>query len=185
MFNVNHYSLDEIRKLSPGDGYNHDYRLAAEARRLYSNARIKGMLRRAWGALARRPNCLMNLGAFAAHLGAGAGHDIGTHAVPLSQILGSEGRLNDFDRYFHPHRMHNQQRWLGVAMARLQGVTLPPVELIQVGDIYFVRDGHHRVSVAQALGEMDIDAEVHVWRSQRTATEAQMATACTRMPQPA
>ena len=37
---------------------------------------------------------------------------------------------------------------------------MPPVELLKVGDIYFVRDGHHRVSVARALGRADIDAYV-------------------------
>jgi hypothetical protein len=40
---------------------------------------------------------------------------------------------------------------------------LPPVVLVQVGDVYFVRDGHHRISVARALGQLDIEAEVTVW----------------------
>ena len=71
----------------------------------------------------------------------------------------------DFDAQFRPTQTHSQGRWLSVATARLQGVPLPPVELIQVGDTYFVRDGHHRVSVARALGELDIDAEVRVWRA--------------------
>ena len=47
-----------------------------------------------------------------------------------------------------------------MAQAKLDGTVLPPVELIQVGDIYFVRDGHHRISVARALGEEYIDAEI-------------------------
>jgi hypothetical protein len=42
---------------------------------------------------------------------------------------------------------------------------LPPVELIQVGDVYFVRDGHHRISVARMMGQDSIDAEVTVWET--------------------
>jgi ParB-like chromosome segregation protein Spo0J len=45
----------------------------------------------------------------------------------------------------------------------LRGVTLPPVELIQVGDTYFVVDGHHRISAARALKVDHIDATVTVW----------------------
>jgi hypothetical protein len=51
-----------------------------------------------------------------------------------------------------------------VAQARQQGLSLPPVELTQVGEVYFVRDGHHRISVARALGQTDIEAEVRVWQ---------------------
>jgi hypothetical protein len=55
-------------------------------------------------------------------------------------------------------------RWLRVAAARDQGKVLPPVVLVQVEDVYFVRDGHHRISVARALGQLDIEAEVTVWQ---------------------
>jgi hypothetical protein len=54
-------------------------------------------------------------------------------------------------------------RWLSVAAARDQGKGLPPVVLVQVGDVYFVRDGHHRIAVARALGQLDIEAQVTVW----------------------
>jgi hypothetical protein len=53
---------------------------------------------------------------------------------------------------------------VGIATAGYMGRTLPPVELIQVGDLYFVRDGHHRISVAQAMGQESIEAEVTVWQ---------------------
>jgi len=52
---------------------------------------------------------------------------------------------------------------MGIAAARQMGRTLPPVELIQIGDLYFVRDGHHRISVARGMGQEHIDAEVTVW----------------------
>jgi hypothetical protein len=88
----------------------------------------------------------------------------GLHTVPIGQIRGSEGRCSDFDRDFHPLQDHSRGRWLRVARARDEDKVLPPVELVQVGDIYFVRDGHHRISVARALGQLDIEAEVTVWQ---------------------
>jgi hypothetical protein len=84
-------------------------------------------------------------------------------AVPICQIRGSQGRCHDFDRNFYPLQDHLKSRWLRVAMAWQLGLALPPVELIQVGDVYFVRDGHHRISVAKALGQLEINAEVRVW----------------------
>lgn len=51
-----------------------------------------------------------------------------------------------------------------MAVARQQGKALPPVRLVQVGDLYFVRDGHHRISVARALGQQDIKARVTIWQ---------------------
>jgi hypothetical protein len=89
----------------------------------------------------------------------------GIQIVPISRIRGSESRSDDFDRDFHPLQDHNRGRWLRIAAARQQGKTLPPVSLIQVGDLYFVRDGHHRISVARAEGQLDIEAEVVVWQT--------------------
>jgi len=77
-----------------------------------------------------------------------------TRSVPLRQIHGTEGRSHDFDWDFKPLQTHTKRRWLSVATARLQGIVLPPVTLFQIGEDYFVRDGHHRVSVAKALGEV-------------------------------
>jgi hypothetical protein len=51
----------------------------------------------------------------------------------------------------------------GIAAAWELGRELPPVELVQIGDFYFVRDGHHRISVARAMGQEHIEAEVTVW----------------------
>jgi hypothetical protein len=50
-------------------------------------------------------------------------------------------------------------------MTHLAGDPLPPVELIQVGSVYFVRDGHHRISVARAMGQQEIEAVVTVWQT--------------------
>ncbi len=86
----------------------------------------------------------------------------GAQTVPIHQIRGSENRFSDFDVDFNPMNSRTTGRWMRVAVARSQGVTLPPVELIQLGEDYFVRDGHHRISVAQAFGEKYVDAIVTV-----------------------
>ncbi len=90
-------------------------------------------------------------------------HYLGTRAVSLRLIRGSEGRSKDFDATFRPLNAANKSRWMSVATAHIEGLPLPRVELIQVGDVYFVRDGHHRISVAKALGQEYIDADVTVW----------------------
>ncbi len=89
-------------------------------------------------------------------------HYAGARTVPIHQIRGSEGRCGDFDIEFNPLNSRTAGRWMSVAVAFSQGVTLPPVELIQVDEVYFVRDGHHRISVARAFGEKYIDAVVTV-----------------------
>lgn len=80
--------------------------------------------------------------------------------VPLRKIVGSEGRVGDFDNAFNPLNSRMQDRWINVAVARAQGHALPPVELIRAGDSYYVRDGHHRISVAHAAGQVDIEARI-------------------------
>lgn len=84
----------------------------------------------------------------------------GTQQVPLSKIIGSEGRYADFDRRFLPRRTKTQDRWKSVDLARYSDVPLPPVELYKVGQVYFVKDGNHRVSVARERGQNEIDAFV-------------------------
>jgi hypothetical protein len=84
----------------------------------------------------------------------------GLVTVPLEKIVGSEGRYRDFNRHFLPRKEHLKQRWVSVDKTHYQDITLPPVRLYEMGGVYFVRDGNHRVSVARALGQTDIDAEV-------------------------
>ena len=78
--------------------------------------------------------------------------------VPLEKIIGTEGRTHDFDANFNPLNEHNRDRWVNIAAARRTGVILPSVELVRVGDEYYVRDGHHRISVAKVMGQVEIDA---------------------------
>lgn len=84
----------------------------------------------------------------------------GLQTVPLDRIVGSEGRYRDFTRFFFPKKEHLKKRWTTIDSLRYQDVLLPPVLLYEMGGIYFVRDGNHRVSVARALGQEYIDAEV-------------------------
>jgi hypothetical protein len=87
-------------------------------------------------------------------------HPVGTQVVPLELIVGTVDRGRDFDRRFRPTSRRVRSRWEQIAAAMRRGEAMPPVDLVRVGDIYFVRDGHHRVSVARALGRVDIDALV-------------------------
>ncbi len=84
----------------------------------------------------------------------------GLQEVPLNQIAGSVGRYQDFTRTFLPRSSDLRERWAAVE-DQVKAGGLPPVELYQVGDVYFVRDGNHRVSVARAQGAPTIEA--YVW----------------------
>jgi hypothetical protein len=87
-------------------------------------------------------------------------HDLGLQVVPLEAIVGSVDRTVDFDRGLRPTSARLRSRWERINAAQRRGEALPPVSLFKVGDLYFVRDGHHRVSVAKSLGRTDIDAYV-------------------------
>ena len=87
-------------------------------------------------------------------------HYRGLEIVALDHIVGSEGRSHDFDRGFFPRQDHTQARRVSVDQAYYEDKPLPPTELIKVGAMYFVRDGHHRVSVARLRGQAFIDAFV-------------------------
>jgi hypothetical protein len=84
----------------------------------------------------------------------------GMQVVPIDRIVGSEGRYRDFNKYFLPKADHLRARWERVDMARLSDTILPAIQLYEIGGVYFVRDGNHRVSVARTQGIEAIDAEV-------------------------
>jgi hypothetical protein len=96
----------------------------------------------------KSPNCRQNR------------HYAGQQSIAIDQIKGTAGRGADFDDAFNPLHDRLRSRWLGVASVRLSGKELPPVEVIHMGGVYYVQDGHHRISVARALGEEFVDAEV-------------------------
>lgn len=84
----------------------------------------------------------------------------GMKVVPVKNIVGSEGRYKDFNQAFLPRKEHLRNRWESIDRAHLTDVILPPIKLYKIGDLYFVRDGNHRVSVAKMQGVYAIDAEV-------------------------
>jgi len=79
--------------------------------------------------------------------------------IPLDAIVGSVGRYHDFTRSFLP-RLDHADRWARVKLAVTSMAGLPPIEVYQIGETYFVRDGHHRVSVARDLEATHIQAYV-------------------------
>jgi len=123
-------------------------------------------------ALFGREQNLLSLGLLdqTCHLAARAPK--GIHNVPINQIRGSVGRSDEFTPGFRPLKDHTRQRWISVARAWQAGQSLPPVELVQVNDTYFVIDGHHRISVARAMGQITIEANVIVWTPGTTEEQA-------------
>jgi hypothetical protein len=85
---------------------------------------------------------------------------LGLQVVPVDAIVGSVDRSRDFDRWFRPRSQRTRERWERLARAQRRGEAIPPIDVYKVGELYFVRDGHHRVSVAHALGLRSIDAFV-------------------------
>ena len=131
-----------------------------EARRiagkLFDGAHSRGKLGQWWARLSGADLSLESLPGRAET----ARRTTRTISVPLEKIVGSEGRSEDFDANFNPLKAHNRERWISVAAARRTGITLPAVELVQIGPAYYVRDGHHRISVAKVMGQLDIEARI-------------------------
>jgi hypothetical protein len=85
---------------------------------------------------------------------------VGLAEIPLDSVLGTVDRERGFDRQFRPTTARVRARWERIANAARRGETLPPISVYRIGEVYFVRDGHHRVSVARALGREVIEAYV-------------------------
>jgi hypothetical protein len=86
--------------------------------------------------------------------------ELGLQTIPLDSVVGTVDRTRDFDRGFRPTTPRVRGRWQRIAAAQRRGEAFPPISVYRVGDLHFVRDGHHRVSVAKSLGREDIDAHV-------------------------
>lgn len=84
----------------------------------------------------------------------------GIQNIPLDAIVGSVGRYSDFTRTFLPRRSDDRDRWAGVRAALEKNEGLPPIEVYKVGEVYFVVDGNHRVSIARQVGSHTIEARV-------------------------
>jgi hypothetical protein len=94
-------------------------------------------------------------------LGRRTEHDLGVQSIALDSIVGSvDRRVGEFDREFRPVSPQLRGRWERIAAARRRGESMPPIDVYRIGELHFVRDGHHRVSVARALGDETIEANV-------------------------
>ena len=85
---------------------------------------------------------------------------IGLQTIPLDSIVGTVDRSRDFDRSFRPTSRRVRRRWQRIAEAMRRGEAMPSIDVYRVGEVHFVQDGHHRVSVARHLGLDTIDAYV-------------------------
>jgi hypothetical protein len=130
---------------------------------LFNTSRWKAVIEGTKNHLLRLDRSLLDLSLIPSHQILSRHHG-GIKPVSIDKICGTMGRSADFDHHFHPLSDRIRDRWVGVATAHLQNIPLPPVSLIQIRDYYFVQDGHHRISVAHALGETAIDAEITIWK---------------------
>lgn len=131
-----------------------------QALRDFRSARDRAMLETVLDRLKGQPSHLLSYEEVRKKLSASGSSSQGLKEIPLDAIIGSVGRYTDFTRSFLPREQSDEQRWARVkALAEgLEG--LPPIEVYQIGNAYFVRDGHHRVSVARELGAKAIEAYV-------------------------
>lgn len=137
-----------------------DRSIAHAASEDFARARARESLTRILSTLSSQSDDLLSLQEVKSILKPTSESYLGMKAVPIAKIVGSEGRYRDFNRWFLPRHRHLKSRWTRVDMAHLESVTLPPVKLYEIGGVYFVRDGNHRVSVARSQGVEFIDAEV-------------------------
>jgi hypothetical protein len=135
----------------------------ADAEHDFQRARRRQVLARLGRWLRREPddiNLILPYDEVVQALGSAGSRTIGLQTIPLDSIVGSVDRTRDFDRRFRPTSRRVQDRWQQVNLALRRGRGLPPISVYRVGDLHFVRDGHHRVSVARALRHPTIDAYV-------------------------
>jgi len=85
---------------------------------------------------------------------------LGEQLIPLDSIVGTVDREREFDRSFRPTSTRVRERWQRINLAQRKGEPMPPIDVYRIGELHFVKDGHHRVSVARALGHKDISAYV-------------------------
>jgi len=126
----------------------------------FKKARRKGIWRTIVSWFTKQCNKLLSLNRDMLKGNMEGQHYAGVLTVALDQIVGSAGRSHEFDRAFFPRQTYTMDRWLRLAKANYRSEAVPPIDLVKVGDQYFVSDGNHRVSVARALGQAHIEAEV-------------------------
>ena len=128
--------------------------------REWKQARRTAFVQEALGVLTQRPAALLSFDQVHERLQLKNVHYLELQDVPMDRIVGSVGRYGDFTRAFFPRGDHLRDRWENIQRLVSAGRSLPPVELYKVGQVFFVRDGNHRVSVARHRGLVSIEALV-------------------------
>ncbi|MEA2016261.1 MAG: hypothetical protein U9O59_06115 [Actinomycetota bacterium] len=126
----------------------------------FEGARFKSLLNSLKYILVGRNNELLSFDKVKREFELSSQKYLGAQTVKVDDIVGSLDRYKDFDRYFLPKKEHLQERWARIHGLIASDVILPPVKLYKVGEMYFVLDGNHRVSVSRKQGVKYIDAEV-------------------------
>jgi len=135
----------------------------ADAENDFLRARRRQVLGRLGAWLRRAPddvNIMLPFDEVVTALGRQGERRLGLQVITLDSIVGSVDRTREFDRRFRPTSGQVRERWQRLALAQRRGESIPPIEVYRIGDMHFVVDGHHRVSVAHALGLKTIDAYV-------------------------
>jgi nucleotide-binding universal stress UspA family protein len=130
------------------------------ALRDFDEARRRGALEAIMARLTGKSDDLLSYEEIRQKLKARGNINRGLQDIPLDAIVGSVGRYTDFRRSFLPKRASDQERWAKVKAKVTSMEGLPPIEVYQIGEAYFVRDGNHRVSVAREIGAQFIQAYV-------------------------
>jgi hypothetical protein len=128
----------------------------SRARRQHALARLAARLRRERGDV----DLILPFDEVVDALGRVSERSVGLQTIRLDSIVGTVGRTREFDRSFRPTSNRTRPRWERIANAQRRGEDMPPISAYRIGDMHFVRDGHHRVSVARAQGRDSIDAYV-------------------------
>jgi hypothetical protein len=128
----------------------------------FNEAHLKASMQEVLARLTGKTNELLSYDEVARKLKLHTRSDRGIRNIPIKAIIGSVGRYTDFTRSFLPRRESDRERWARVkaVMADPVGTGLPPIEVYQVGEAYFVLDGNHRVSIARQDGVKSIEAHI-------------------------
>jgi uncharacterized ParB-like nuclease family protein len=126
----------------------------------FDEAYFRGFIRSIEKWLGQNNTRLIAFNDILSHLSIRGQYDAGLQEIAIDKIIGSVNRYADFDDAFLPRQKHTRSRWEKIDRAYLRDEILPPVDVYQIGDFYFVIDGNHRVSVAKKRGQRWIDAHV-------------------------
>jgi nucleotide-binding universal stress UspA family protein len=137
-----------------------DFRYNASIVQDFRDARWKADLQEIMARFTGQNTKLLSFDEVREKLKIQASAECGLEDIPLDAIVGSVGRYTDFTRNFLPRDRVSESRWVNVMMAATDQIGLDPIEVYQIGEVYFVKDGNHRVSVARQMGATHIQAYV-------------------------